>query len=414
MKWFQAYNFFDSFRPVYLATKLFHVHFETLDFKRQTVGRTLIDQFRFILSLLLDISFLFRSFTANLPYLYLTESVLLNVGNYLSLMLLATLTYTLSLWNHCKSKEIFQLCASINDCDRKLEKLGIPVDHRRHHFASTLSTGVWMCFSVIITLNAVSVRRNKVFDPDRTDDFEAIIVVAIFRISTNFSLFVCYTSLTLFSINGRLAKLQAFLATTALPTSGSSKRICQTIRRIAAVHDQLSDTIRMFNDCYSVHTMYGVIASSSFSVFVVFGLIHAYASNVSEVTMQIAWRNMLYDLFYVLMLAKMLLSTSLVSRNVGVCKINLILEETVLSLIFFQCKRMAHAIHKAICYRSYDKQIFNELGRFSQQLEHNAPKISCGLFDFDWTLLYSIAGSFATYLVILLQFDLVNLNFVRE
>uniref|UniRef100_A0A0N8ESA4 Gustatory receptor n=1 Tax=Aedes aegypti TaxID=7159 RepID=A0A0N8ESA4_AEDAE len=413
MKWFQAYNFFDSFRPVYLATKLFHVHFETLDFKRQTVGRTLIDQFRFILSLLLDIAFLFRSFTANLPYLYLTESVLLNVGNYLSLMLLATLTYTLSLWNHCKSKEIFQLCASINDCDRKLEKLGIPVDHRRHHFASTLSTGVWMCFSVIITLNAVSVRRNKVFDPDRTDDFEAIIVVAIFRISTNFSLFVCYTSLTLFSINGRLAKLQAFLATTALPTSGSSKRICQTIRRIAAVHDQLSDTIRMFNDCYSVHTMYGVIASSSFSVFVVFGLIHAYASNVSEVTMQIAWRNMLYDLFYVLMLAKMLLSTSLVSRNFNTYS----------------------SIHKAICYRSYDKQIVNELGRFSQQLEHNAPKISCGLFDFDWTLLYSvcfdrvkngsseklndtfylqIAGSFATYLVILLQFDLVNLNFVRE
>ena len=206
MPWFQAHNFFDSLRPVYLVSKFFHVHFETVDFKEQTVRRTLVDQVRFVLSTLMDLSFLVRSVHANIPYLHLTDSVLVNVGNYLGLMLLVMLTYTLPLWNHYKSREIFQLYTSINDCDRKLRKLGICIDHRNHRIFSTTNIVASMCISVIITLNGLSVRRNKAFDNDKYTKLETD--VAIFRLSTNFSLFISYTRLTLMSINGRLDKLQ--------------------------------------------------------------------------------------------------------------------------------------------------------------------------------------------------------------
>lgn len=51
---------------------------------------------------------------------------------------------------------------------------------------------------------------------------------------------------------------------------------------------------------------------------------------------------------------------------------------------------MSIQIHKAICYGPHEGRIVKELGAFSQQLTHHTPEISCGLFDFNWTLFYSV------------------------
>lgn len=75
--------------------------------------------------------------------------------------------------------------------------------------------------------------------------------------------------------------------------------------------------IHLFNDCYSVQTMYDVIIAASATVFVAFGLIHAYASNASDVTIRMAWTNMLYGLFYVVMFVMLVQSASLVGANVS-------------------------------------------------------------------------------------------------
>ncbi|XP_021710142.1 uncharacterized protein LOC5577444 [Aedes aegypti] len=211
MLWFQARNFFDSFRPVYLATKIFHIHFETLDFKQQTVRRTLLDQFRFVFTMMVDVYFIYRSIVLNLPYLYLTESVLLNVGNYLSLVLLSMLTFTLPLWNRLKTKEVFQILANINDCDRKLGKLEVVIDHRKHYIISTVYVMCTMCAAMIGTWNAVSVRHNEAWTNITMKAPQVLTVVAIFRISTNFGLFTCYSNLTLLSINERLDSLYSVM-----------------------------------------------------------------------------------------------------------------------------------------------------------------------------------------------------------
>ncbi|KAJ6635327.1 hypothetical protein Bhyg_13912 [Pseudolycoriella hygida] len=57
-------------------------------------------------------------------------------------------------------------------------------------------------------------------------------------------------------------------------------------------------------------------------------------------------------------------------------------------------------VHKAIYYAKDDK-----LRLFSQQLQHRTPVATCGLFPFDWTLLYSTFAASVTYLIILIQFD---------
>lgn len=64
--------------------------------------------------------------------------------------------------------------------------------------------------------------------------------------------------------------------------------------------------------------------------------------------------------------------------------------QQLISFVKFQCKRIATAVHKMISHAHYDKGIFRELESFSQQLNHHASRISSGLCDFDWTLLYSV------------------------
>ncbi|XP_062698412.1 putative gustatory receptor 28b [Aedes albopictus] len=136
-----------------------------------------------------------------------------------------------------------------------------------------------------------------------------------------------------------------------------------------------------------------VTMSVFFTIFVVFGLIHAYAIDASETMMQVAKNNIVYDEFYVLVFVLMVVFASLVGRN---------------------CNRVKTPTHKAICYGSYGQRIFRELRCFSQQLEHHTPKINCGMLDLDWTLFYSVAGTFTTYLVILLQFDVGSLGFRHQ
>lgn len=52
-----------------------------------------------------------------------------------------------------------------------------------------------------------------------------------------------------------------------------------------------------------------------------------------------------------------------------------------------------------------DVHLRDDLKCFSQQLLHHFPVVSCGLFNFDWTLMFSIVSAVTTYLMILVQLD---------
>ncbi|KXJ71686.1 putative gustatory receptor 28b [Aedes albopictus] len=390
MPWYQACNFFDSIRPVYLITKIFLLHFSTLDFKQQTIHRTLLDQLCFSVAVVVDIYLIYRSITVNTPYLYLTDSVLLNVGTYLTLVFLSFMTSSISSWNCYRAVEILGIYTNIDECDQILRSLGSFIDYRKQLVFSTLYLFGWLCVPVIVTMNAVLARLKSAWTSVTSGGPDLLTAAAILRTSICFSMFVCYSTLTLLLLNARLGCVQKAMVMYLKEARISQPTVdCDVIRRIAQAHDQLCNAIQLFNGCYSIHIMHTVTMSVFFTIFVVFGLIHAYATDAGETMMQVAKTNIVYDEFYILMFVLMVVFTSLVGRN---------------------CSRVKMMINKVVCYRSYDKEVFRELRCFSQQLENHAPKINCGMLDFDWTLFYSAAGTFTTYLVILLQFDVGNLG----
>ncbi|XP_053659883.1 uncharacterized protein LOC128708927 [Anopheles marshallii] len=69
-----------------------------------------------------------------------------------------------------------------------------------------------------------------------------------------------------------------------------------------------------------------------------------------------------------------------------------------------QGKITSQLIDKAI-NSTNNAELIEMLRMFLMQLGHRSPLITCGLFPFDWTLIFSILSTAATYIIILLQFE---------
>ncbi|XP_053690851.1 uncharacterized protein LOC128739393 [Sabethes cyaneus] len=364
MRWFRIDDFFQSIRPVYLAARIFLLHFETVDFQRRTHRRTLLDQLGLVLTLMVDLflgTVALRNLTAMLE---MSDSVLLNLGYYASFMLATMIALAIPTWNSWQVESLFEIYANIASVDDDLKQLGITVDHQKHHFVSTFMTSI------------------------------AAFISSFLFAGTTYTFFVegAFTFTKQFS---EYLMVVPFLRSTLTTQEFSPKSIKDTynfqhtIRKFATLHDLLCDTVEFFNRCYSIQAMVALTACFGFTIFSVFGVIHSYASQADNDTLLVSWSNMIYDTLPLYFIAQIVLCSG---------------------SLHAECKQTAVLIHKAISYGTCNRKLLRELRTFSQQLEHHAPKISCRVFDFDWVLFFTMAGSLATHLVILVQFDLVNFS----
>ncbi|XP_062556842.1 putative gustatory receptor 28b [Armigeres subalbatus] len=185
-------------------------------------------------------------------------------------------------------------------------------------------------------------------------------------------------------------QIEKYLDTLSADSSPTADRHRKMMRNFALMHSLLSDSVRLFNDCFSKQVMLALGCAFIYTLLANFGLIHSYAAvHVDAVMIKVTRSNMIFSLYFVLF----------VFQFVVCC-----------NWLNYECKRCRVTIHKAVCYQRYDIKSFREYKFFSQQLMHHAPVVSSGLFDFDWTPCYTLIGSSTTNLVILLQFDFINLK----
>lgn len=207
MRWFKVHNYFESIRPLYLVTKVFHFHFESIDFGNQTHRRTLPDQFRFVLTLLLDIYLTIQGVQSSLAYLRLTDSTLVNVGCYSAIVLTYLFGLALAPTLRFKAEAVFQIFTNIEELDVELQTLGLNLNHQRHHFITTVNSCFWMTIGLFVLILACTSRSSD----DWLDlsgmfpDWMAVLVVI--RSSTSLGMFACLFSLTLLSIRNGFDKL---------------------------------------------------------------------------------------------------------------------------------------------------------------------------------------------------------------
>lgn len=200
MRWFTVQNYFHSLRPLYVATKLLHFHFETIDFNSQTLHRSLTDQLRFIVTLLMDCYLVYRGVLSTSSFLHLTDSNLVNVGCYSALVLTFLFGLLMAPQYRLKTDDSFKILANIAEFHRQLDTLGFHVNHQKHHFVSTVSAMLWMSMGLFVLIIA-GTNRSKGDWLDLSEMFpDWITIIALSRSATSLGIFTCCVSLTLLSL----------------------------------------------------------------------------------------------------------------------------------------------------------------------------------------------------------------------
>ncbi|XP_058817587.1 uncharacterized protein LOC131680888 [Topomyia yanbarensis] len=391
MKWFYVGSFFQALHPIYLVSRAFSLSSVTINFQDETAEQTTADQLVLIRGLCmccLALYFSYGAFRAQLERF--SDSHIFNAGMFGSMSAFVGSLMAAIISNYANGLEVFRGASILNKVDQQDKSAEqTPTDQL------VLILGIFLCCSTL----CFSHRIFRVQLQQMSDS-----TILTFGLYGSMIVSVCSLLTTIISnyVNG----LEVFRGATVLnkvdqqttPERDPQKltdteSCCKMVRKFAMIHAQLCDTIEVFNRCFSTQAMFALASAFGFTVFSVFGVIHSHVISANEATLRMAWSNMTYDGFYIAFIVQLIVFSS---------------------LVFVECKRTSVMIHKVICYGTYDRNVRKELRIFSQQLWHHAPKVSCNLFDFDWTLFYTMAASLTTYLVILMQFDLANIDYANS
>ncbi|XP_038116660.1 putative gustatory receptor 28a [Culex quinquefasciatus] len=373
MRWFRVDNFYDSWRPLYRVTRCFGLTSLTFDFREHTARRTLTDQMILIGGVLLFLFVVFGSvvnFRAKVTEL--SDSYLLSIGLFGIIGALSVSQLFALLMNYYNMERIFKIAAIVARVDQQIgTHLSYRWNYQKEHFFGVLFIAwVYLQWILFTPPSCGPCRHTK---PTRSSSSARCAI--IWR---RFAV-----------LNQQISHLYQVTIAPAHPNTNQSLKL---IKRIAIVHDQLGDAMQLFNVCFSTEALLNLAPGFAFIIFALFGLVHSYAASDDEHTHSWAASNVIYAGMYVVQLVQLIV---------------------VASLVNCECKHTAILVHKVACYGRHDSVTLRELRIVSQQMWHKAPVITCGLFYFDWELMYTMAGSLASYLLILIQFDLGNIDYAK-
>uniref|UniRef100_A0A182PYX9 Gustatory receptor n=1 Tax=Anopheles epiroticus TaxID=199890 RepID=A0A182PYX9_9DIPT len=386
MKWFTVDTIFDSLRPVYRAGKTIGMFSHTIDFKRQTLSTSTRDQILLVVTILMDVYAL--TVSTRMTYSF-SNSILLNVGIYCSVNLGIIITLSTSLCNRLVVRRMFRMINTLNHVDQLLMSYGFQLNHQLNHLLTCLYMAAPILTNFLMFISTFFIAHERT-----AQQFNGAQIIVFLRSSLVFTIFGSYISVTLTSIYMRFRGLNEVISK-QFPTSLMADpyktsnipvpSVVSTVRCIGDVHGKLSDTIVDFNYCFALQILLMMASAFGYTLFSIFGIIHAFSYPEVDQSHQISMNNMVYGCIYLSFIIQVVVTGSLVTQ---------------------ECKRTVVFVHKAVCYGFYDSIILRQLKFLSQQLQSIAPRVSCLLFDFEWPFLISVAATLVMHIVILVQFDL--------
>ncbi|XP_055614179.1 uncharacterized protein LOC129760550 [Uranotaenia lowii] len=167
----------------------------------------------------------------------------------------------------------------------------------------------------------------------------------------------------------------------------SKQRDCisDKIISIADLYHTLLLMVDRYNRHYGLQLLLNHVSATSFTIFSAFTMFRFLISHDQHST-YLGILNFIWSVYYSLFQF-----------------LNNILSSTVTA----EAKMLGKITHKAINYSS-DELICDKLLLLSDQVKQRIPLVSCKLFLFDAPFILTTLGSFATYLIILIQFDVAS------
>uniref|UniRef100_A0A182VW97 Gustatory receptor n=1 Tax=Anopheles minimus TaxID=112268 RepID=A0A182VW97_9DIPT len=293
---------------------------------------------------------------------------------------------------------IVSVLGMMHQCDLQLREFGPPIDHRKMHLKVTiLAVGIMLSYILLMAIHLPMIIE---LVPHVEPSLKEILPSTMFGLC--FLLLICQFLFFLLVLKDRYCAINRtfrmyFPTSPAAVGNRSEFAICSekeqinVLKQIKILHDKLNDVVELVNYCFSVQITFCVGLCFVIGVVCSFGLFRAFIYRNELFYMGVL--NFIWYMYYLFFVLFFIAVGSKITR---------------------EGKRIGILVHKAINCSS-SSAVINELNLFSQQLLHRSPVITCGLFVYDWTLWYTMIGATATYLIILIQFDvsfpnLVNVN----
>lgn len=156
----------------------------------------------------------------------------------------------------------------------------------------------------------------------------------------------------------------------------------ELVSRIRRIHGRLIDTLDLVNSCFAMNLLNYFFQFLIFSVFNFFGLYHYLVSHEKQLPELIfSTITFFYFTFFFWFGAWII---------------------TISSWIESQGDKTKSLIHLKI---AQDSKTAKSRSNFCLQLDHNRPRINCGLFNVNWIILFGFVSTLFSYLIILIQFE---------
>ncbi|XP_058824472.1 uncharacterized protein LOC131685071 isoform X2 [Topomyia yanbarensis] len=399
MWWFTVTDIYQSIRPLYYPLKLFGLAVSPFNRSPARESRLLAWLYLFAFGALYTYIAYVWMYLNPFPSRY--KSVILDgIEDLYTLMFYLLAVHGMLMFYLVRDK-IGTILKAQYEVDLVLARLGTKVHHAKHHRQLMVAIAIVVAIAAGITAGYYRVFISFL----NVDRFTLQRQVAYVIFMHNFELTVGSGTFLMHLLRQRFAALNdtlrmyfpttptssGFLSVHTETTVCNEKEQLAVLKQIKILHDKLNDVVELVNYCFSVQITFCVGLCFVIGVVCSFGLFRAFIYRNELFYMGVL--NFIWYMYYLFFVLFFIAVGSKITR---------------------EGKRIGVLVHKAInC--STSSAVINELNIFSQQLLHRSPVITCGLFVYDWTLLYTMIGATATYLIILIQFDvsfpnLVNVN----
>ncbi|XP_055693990.1 uncharacterized protein LOC129796228 [Lutzomyia longipalpis] len=281
-------------------------------------------------------------------------------------------------------KSNWEMVRLLHRIDTRLSSVGVQFNYKRQFYMAIAYTILWVTFVFLLigyhcfysslgTMNYVKM---------------CIHITSHYVAVTAYGAFMSHFFYMLVAIYSRFAAININFSRHFLTKSAKERTPGQDdgeVKELRIAHDELNDLLDCVNSFLSIVAMAGI----TLSIFLwVLSCSSMYKRNVDdrESLLLSPIGYVLWSSYFAFFVVTVIVMASRVTS---------------------EGRRTAVLIHKGMNLHPNHPDL-QELKIFSMQLQSREPVASCGLFTYDYTLLYSVLGSISIYTTIFIQFDSFN------